>query len=210
MPTEEKKPLIEEVEQEKKPLIQEVGQETKPVKKNSGFGGLKGGFLLGGGAKKTAASKPAQKQKPKIEDMTHVKAKPKEDQLKFDEVQNAMKTGLEKNKDEWLNQDLMAKIAQSPRLMAAFQNPQYMQAFQEMGSKPQETMQKYGNDPKFKELLMEFSSLMGTHFNDTAEKKQKEEEAKMQNDPVMKTINEDPQVKAILADPKVTKVIQTM
>ena len=57
---------------------------------------------------------------------------------------------------------------------------------------------------------MEFSSLMGNHFNDTAEKKQKEEEAKMQNDPVMKTINEDPQVKAILADPKVAKVIQTM
>ena len=57
---------------------------------------------------------------------------------------------------------------------------------------------------------MEFSSLMGNHFNATAEKKQKEEEAKMQNDPVMKTINEDPQVKAILADPKVAKVIQTM
>ena len=58
MPTEEKKPLIEEIKQEKKPLIQEVTQETKPAKKSSGFGGLKGGFLLGGGAKKTAA-KPA-------------------------------------------------------------------------------------------------------------------------------------------------------
>ena len=54
--------------------------------------------MLGGGAKKTA-TKPAQKPAPKIEDVTHVKAKPKEDQLKFDEVQNAMKTGLEKNKD---------------------------------------------------------------------------------------------------------------
>ena len=79
-----------------------------------------------------------------------------------------------------------------------------------MGSKPQETMQKYGNDPKFKELLMEFSALMGNHFTDTAEKQKKIEEEKMKNDPVMKTINEDPQVKAILADPKVAKVIQTM
>ena len=53
-------------------------------------------------------------------------------------------------------------------------------------------MQKYGNDPKFKELLMEFSALMGNHFTDTAEKQKKEEEAKMKDDPVMKTINEDP------------------
>lgn len=91
--------------------------------------------------------------------------------------------------------------------MAAFQNPQYMQAFQEMGSKPQETMQKYGNDPKFKELLMEFSGLMGNHFTDVADKQKKEEEEKMKNDPVMQTINNDPQVKAILEEPKVQKVI---
>ena len=71
-------------------------------------------------------------------------------------------------------------------------------------------MQKYGNDPMFKELLMEFSALMGNHFTDVADKKQKEEEEKMKDDPVMKTINEDPQVKAILAEPKVQKVIHTM
>jgi len=44
-----------------------------------------------------------------------------------------------------------------------------MQAFTEMGSKPQETMQKYGNNPEFKELLMEFSALMGGHFNSVAD-----------------------------------------
>lgn len=131
---------------------------------------MKGGFLLGGGAKKKPAAKP-QTQQPKVEDMTHIKAKPKDENLRFDDVQSAMKTGLEKNKDQWLNEDLMSRIAKSPRLMAAFQNPEYMKAFQEMGEKPQETMQKYGNDPMFKELLMEFSSLMGTHFNDVADKK---------------------------------------
>ena len=91
--------------------------------------------------------------------------------------------------------------------MAAFANPQYMQAFQEMGKNPTETMQKYGNDPKCKELLMEFSALMGNHFTDVGEKQQKAEEEKMKNDPVMKTINEDEQVKAILAEPKVQKII---
>ena len=114
-----------------------------------------------------------------------------------------MATNIEKNKDQWLTPDLMNKISQSPRLMAAFANPQYMQAFTEMGTHPNETMQKYGNDPKFVELLKEFSALMGNHFTDVGEKQQKEEEEKMKDDPVMKTINEDPEVKAILAEPKV-------
>lgn len=90
--------------------------------------------------------------------------------MKFDEVQAAMTSNIEKTKDQWLNEDLMTKISKSPRLMAAFANPQYMQAFQEMGTKPQETMQKYGNDPMFKELLLEFSALMGNHFTDVGEK----------------------------------------
>lgn len=48
-------------------------------------------------------------------------------------------------------------------------------------------MQKYGKDPQFREILLEFSSLMGTHFNEVAEEKAKEEEEKMK-DPVMQTI----------------------
>jgi len=39
-------------------------------------------------------------------------------------------------------------------------------------------MQKYGNDPKFKELLLEFSALMGNHFEDVGEKEKKAEEEK--------------------------------
>ena len=68
-------------------------------------------------------------------------------------------------------------------------------------------MQKYGNNPQFRELLMEFSALTGNHFEDLADKKKKEEEKKMENDPVMQTINNDPEVKAILEDPKVMTII---
>ena len=68
-------------------------------------------------------------------------------------------------------------------------------------------MQKYGHNPEFKELLLEFSSLCGKHFNKIAYEKKAEEEKKMQDDPVMKTIQTDPEVKAILEDPKVMKVI---
>ena len=71
-------------------------------------------------------------------------------------------------------------------------------------------MQQYGNNPEFKELLLEFSALMGNHFTEIADTKKAEEEKKMQNDPAMQAINNDPEVKAILEDPKVMTVIHQL
>ena len=67
--------------------------------------------------------------------------------LRFEEVQNNLKTNLEKSKNEWMTPGFMEKIMQSPRLMAAFQDPATMKILTEMGSKPEETMQKYGQNP---------------------------------------------------------------
>ena len=53
-----------------------------------------------------------------------------------------------------------------------------MQAMQEFGTNPKEAMAKYGADPQFRELMMEFSALMGAHFEQTAEKVAAEEKAK--------------------------------
>ena len=170
---------------------------------------------MGGGAKKPKP-KP-QQQKPKVEDVTHVKAQEKNANLRFDEVQDNMKSQLEKSKDQWCTPDLLEKIMKSPRLSAAFSDPATMKVLQDMGSDPQGTMQKYGNNPEFKELLMEFSALMGGHLEQVGKKeeeeKKKEEEKRqqeierqkkeMENDPVMKKINTDTQVKALLEDPKV-------
>jgi len=129
-PTQKKTSLMDELA-DLRMAAQEPAKVPTPVpaqaKKSGGGFGMKAGFLNGGGAKKKPAAKP------KVEDFTHVKATPKEDRLKFDEVQTAMTSSIEKNKDQWLNEDLMAKIMQSPRLMEAFSNPRYMQAFQEMG-----------------------------------------------------------------------------
>ena len=50
---------------------------------------------------------------------------------------------------------------------------------------------------------MEFGALTGNHFESIADRKQEEEKKKMENDPVMQTINNDPEVKAILEDPKI-------
>jgi hypothetical protein len=71
-------------------------------------------------------------------------------------------------------------------------------------------MKKYGNNPQFREIMEDFSKLMGNHFEDVADKKQREaEEAEkkrleeMKNDPVMQIIENEPRVKEILADPKI-------
>jgi hypothetical protein len=37
-------------------------------------------------------------------------------------------------------------------------------------------MKKYGNNPQFRELMEEFSKLMGSHFEEIGDKKAKEEE----------------------------------
>ena len=66
---------------------------------------------------------------------------------------------------------------------------------QEMGKNPKEAMAKYGQNPEFREIMLEFSKLMGGHFEEVAEDKKKEEEKKqkeleeqMKNDPVHQVI----------------------
>lgn len=46
-----------------------------------------------------------------MEDVTHVKAKDKDDSLKFKEVQDAMNSSVLGRKDEWMTPDLFSKIA---------------------------------------------------------------------------------------------------
>ena len=39
-----------------------------------------------------------------------------------------------------------------------------------MQTNPKEAMQRYGNNPEFKELLLEFSQIMGGHFEKMGQK----------------------------------------
>ena len=92
-----------------------------------------------------------------------------------------MKTNIESTKDQWCTPELLEKIIKSPRLSSAFSDPATMQIFQQMGTDPTGTIQKYGNKPQFKDLLAEFSSLMGDHFMTVGKKleeEKKEEEKK--------------------------------
>jgi hypothetical protein len=98
-------------------------------------------------------------------------------------------------------------------LFQAFTDPKYAGIMGEFGKDPQGTLKKYGHVPEFRQLLEDFSKLMGSHFDDIADKKKAQEEAKKKQelvkaDPVMQIIENDPQVKACLADPKVQKVLE--
>ena len=54
------------------------------------------------------------------EDLTHIKAKDKSENLKFQEVQEAMSNTLEKNKDDWMTPEFFSKLAQNPKMLKAF------------------------------------------------------------------------------------------
>mmetsp|Transcript_2616 Transcript_2616/g.4380 ORF Transcript_2616/g.4380 Transcript_2616/m.4380 type:complete len:109 (-) Transcript_2616:117-443(-) len=84
----------------------------------------------------------------------------------------------------------------------------------EMGKNPKEAMEKYGNNPEFREIMVEFSKLMGEHFEGVAEKKKKEEEEQrkkeeeqLKSDPVYNIIQSDDRVKEFIADPEVKEVL---
>jgi len=163
--------------------------------------------------KKKAAEKQPAPAKIQQEDLTHLKAQGKDATLKFDEVQDAMANkaaGLEKAKQDWLTPAFFEKLAKSPKLLKAFQNPEYMAAFTAFGQDPKAAMAKYGNNPEFREIMQEFSLFMGDHFGDVAdqkaaeaEAKRKQEEEQLKADPVYQTIQTDPQVQEYLKDPEV-------
>ena len=64
--------------------------------------------------KKTVEKQPAP-AKVQQEDLTHLKAKSKDENLKINEVQDAMTNGFDKAKQDWLTPQFFEKLAKSPK-----------------------------------------------------------------------------------------------
>ncbi len=155
--------------------------------------------------------KPEKKSESQIEDLTHIKSSPgtttktntmnsftadlKENE-KNSSTNHSLLNNIVNNKQEWLNQELLMKIAQKPNLMKAFMDPRFTTIIQEMQNNPQECMRKYGNNPEFSNFIKEFSSIMGDHFNNLA-KNPMSSNPNYYNDDVQSIIN-DPKIKPIL------------
>lgn len=81
---------------------------------------MKGGFFNNPPPKKSAKKK-------QVEDLSHIKAKTEEqkESLKFQEVQDAMKSKLQVDSKEWLNEGLMKQMATNPKLVKAMTDPNF-------------------------------------------------------------------------------------
>ena len=71
-----------------------------------------------------------------------------------------------------MNEDLFSNITKSESLRTKLANPQFMAAFGEFQSNPQEAARKYGDNAEMKEFIREFSGLLGNHFTGIAAKKE--------------------------------------
>ena len=204
--------------EEKKP---EVKPENKKNEDNAGFSFLKRGFLKRHNfseeenkkqkteTKKEEKKIPNKKEEPV--DLTHIKSNPgtttktnvlnnfNKDLKSNQESNPTLLNNLANNKQQWLNQELLMKIAQNPNLMRCFMDPRFSTVIQELQTNPQECLKKYGNNPEFSNFIKEFSALMGDHFNNLAKNP-------LQGNPNYT----NPEVQEIINDPKIKPILERL
>ncbi len=61
--------------------------------------------------------------------------------------------------------DLLSKIQSNPKFIQSFADPEIMQALALMQANPAQAKEKYKNNKKVTEFFVEFSKLMGQHFD---------------------------------------------
>ena len=202
-----------------------VNNDNKKNEDNAGFSFLKRGFLKRHNFSQEEPKKEIKKQnnegnnnnKSKKEepvDLTHIKSNPGtttkteilnnfNKDLKSSQDSSkpnpSLLNNLANNKQQWLNQELLMKIAQNPNLMRCFMDPRFSTVIQEMQTNPQECLKKYGNNPEFSTFIKEFSALMGDHFNKLAKNP-------MAGNPNYNT----PEVQEIVNDPKIKPILERL
>eukprot|EP01051_Picozoa_sp_SAG22_P000895 SAG22_NODE_29_length_28404_cov_23.294153_16_plen_338_part_00 len=127
--------------------------------------------------------------------------------LQLPEVQAAM-AGVSEKQKEWMNPAFMERFMKNPRLMHGFKDPVCQKAMAEMQENPAEAAKKYEGNPMVTEFLKEFMGLMGDHFHNIAEEKEKEEAAKTEAAWPTEGPMADPEVKKIMTDPEFQPVLQ--
>ena len=220
-PPPQTKPKEQKQEQKPKAKI-----DNKRNEENAGFSFLKRGFLKRHNfsednnkdkAKKEPpkeVKKETQNKKEEPVDLTHIKSNPGtttktnvlnnfNKDLKTSQDATKMNpnllNNLANNKQQWLNQELLMKIAQNPNLMRCFMDPRFSTVIQELQTNPQECLKKYGNNPEFSNFIKDFSALMGDHFNNLAKNP-------LQGNPNYT----NPEVQEIINDPKIKPILERL
>lgn len=151
----------------------------------------------------------------KTTDLTHIKATNKNPEKKIiEEFKEELKnnasnisskdkskilSNIVEKKDEWLNQELLMKIAQKPNLMKAFMNPKFSEVIALLQKDPEKALSQYGHIQEFNEFIKEFSSIMAEHFGKLSKDKE-----------VASLNNFDEETQIILNDPKIIPIIKKL
>ena len=214
--------ISKQQKQEEKPKPK---QDNKRDEDNFGFGLFKRGFLKRHNfsedenknkkekePKKVNKEIPTKKEEPV--DLTHIKSNPGtttktnvinnfnkdlKSTQESSKINPNMLNNLANNKQQWLNQELLMKIAQNPNLMRCFMDPRFSTVIQELQTNPQECLKKYGNNPEFSNFIKDFSALMGDHFNNLAKNP-------IQGNPNYST----PEVQEIVNDQKIKPILERL
>ena len=214
--------IAKQQKQEEKPKPK---PDNKRDEDNFGFGLFKRGFLKRHNfsedenknkkekePKKENKEIPTKKEEPV--DLTHIKSNPGtttktnvinnfnkdlKSTQESSKINPNMLNNLANNKQQWLNQELLMKIAQNPNLMRCFMDPRFSTVIQELQTNPQECLKKYGNNPEFSNFIKDFSALMGDHFNNLAKNP-------IQGNPNYST----PEVQEIVNDPKIKPILERL
>ena len=214
--------IAKQQKQEEKPKPK---PDNKRDEDNFGFGLFKRGFLKRHNfsedenknkkekePKKENKEIPTKKEEPV--DLTHIKSNPGtttktnvinnfnkdlKSTQESSKINPNMLNNLANNKQQWLNQELLMKIAQNPNLMRCFMDPRFSTVIQELQTNPQECLKKYGNNPEFSNFIKDFSALMGDHFNNLAKNP-------MQGNPNYST----PEVQEIVNDSKIKPILERL
>lgn len=183
-------------------VVEKIQKKTNNDEEFGSF--MKKGFF------KRATNQINKSDTKKVDDLTHIKAKEqgKVSQTFQENLKNDMKANMEnvntKNllenivnkKDEWMNQDLLTKIAQKPELMKYFMDPRFTEVITLFQKNPQQAVQQYGHVKEFSQFIKDFSSIMADHFSGLNQKQQ------LENVPQF-----DKETQEILSDPEVSRVI---
>ncbi|CAK8672931.1 unnamed protein product [Clavelina lepadiformis] len=185
----------------------EEPQPTKP--KNSGFGGMRKGFLFGS---KTEGKSKAPKQPVKnlqaeqVYDVIKPKTSP-DGSLVFDEVQDAMKGSNVLQSKEWITDDFMKNIEGNEKLFKQLSDPKFSQAIDWMKRDPKSAMEYYKNDQDVQDFFKQFYKILGNHFTQLGDK----ESAKQDNQVMMSsnqaTSEDNKKMQKILSDPEIQKIL---
>lgn len=85
---------------------------------------------------------------------------------------NNMQAYIQETKDKWMTPDLLGKVQGNTALLQGLADPEIMQAVALMQVNPKQAKEKFKDNKKVTEFFIEFSKLMGGHF----EKLSKDEE----------------------------------